>query len=92
MTVFKVAGKMFALLLDAETPRLTLKCDPHLALALRERFPAVGPGYHSNKRHWNTIDLNGSIPENELLEMIEHSYQLIVGRLTKAEHATLHPR
>lgn len=92
VTVFKVAGKMFALLLDAETPKLTLKCDPHLALALRERFPAVRPGYHSNKQHWNSIDLDGSVPKDELLEMIDHSYQLVLGRLTRAERGVLKPQ
>jgi len=91
VTVFKVAGKMFALLLDAEPPRLTLKCDPNLALALRERYPAVVPGYHSNKRHWNTVDLDGSVPERELFEMIEHSYELVVDGLTKAQRNQLRP-
>lgn len=89
VAVFKVAGKMFALLLDAEPPRLTVKCDPHLALALRERYRAVVPGYHSNKRHWNTIDLDGTVPEEELFEMIDHSYELVVDRLTKAQRDEL---
>ena len=89
VAVFKVAGKMFALLLEAEPESLALKCDPHLAIALRERYPAVTPGYHANKRHWNTVDLDGSVSDDELFEMIDHSYQLIVDRLTKAQRDEL---
>ena len=87
--VFKVAGKMFAILVETEPCRLTLKCDPYLAEALRERFAAVRPGYHTNKRHWNTIDLDGSVPQDELAEMVDHSYDAVVAGLTKAQRATL---
>lgn len=89
VAVFKVADKMFALLLDADPARLTLKCDPHLAEALRDRYDAVSPGYHMNKRHWNTIDLDGTVPDDELTEMIDHSYELVAGALTKAKRATV---
>ncbi|MBO0842815.1 MAG: MmcQ/YjbR family DNA-binding protein [Nocardioides sp.] len=89
VAVFKVAGKMFALLLDAHPCRLTLKCDPHLAEALREQYVAVSPGYHTNKRHWNTVDLDGSVPDDELDEMIGHSYELVVNALPKAQRTAL---
>lgn len=86
VAVFKVAGKMFALLLlSAEPRKLTVKCDPHLAIALRDRYAAVTPGYHSNKRHWNTIILDGSVPEHELLDFVDHSYRLVTERLTKGQ-------
>ena len=82
--VFKVGGKMFALVAWQETPlRLTLKCVPDHAQALRAIYPAVTAGYHMNKRHWNTIILDGSVPEEELWEMIDESYTLVVGKLTK---------
>lgn len=82
--VFKVAGKMFALAsLDDVPPRVNLKCDPERALDLRDRYQEVQPGYHMNKKHWNTIELGGGIPESELREMIDHSYYLVVARLPK---------
>ena len=90
VAVFTVAGKMFALLLLSAEPRhLTLKCDPLLSVALRERYPAVTPGYHTNKRHWNTVVLDGSVPDDELEEFIDHSYGLVVDRLTKAQRRAL---
>ena len=90
VAVFKVAGKMFALLLLSTDPyKLTVKCDPRLAMALRDRYPAVTPGYHSNKRHWNTILLDGSVPEHELLDFIDHSYDLVTDRLTRAQLGAL---
>jgi len=83
--VFKVMGKMFALVAWEETPlRITLKCDPDDALALRDQYEAVQPGYYTNKRHWNTVTLNGSIPNGEILEMIDNSYDLVVKGLKKA--------
>jgi predicted DNA-binding protein (MmcQ/YjbR family) len=91
VAVFKVAGKMFALLLDSEPAKLTLKCDPNRAVALRERYRSIVPGYHSNKRHWNTIDLDGSVPEDELFELIDHSYELVAAGLTKAQRDELGP-
>jgi predicted DNA-binding protein (MmcQ/YjbR family) len=90
VAVFKVAGSVFAMVMLAATPaNVTLKCDPDRAIALRERYAAITPGYHTNKRHWNTIVLDGSVPDDELLELIDHSYQLVVGRLTKAQRSTL---
>jgi len=82
--VFKVGGKMFALASLADVPpRVNLKCDPDLALELRDRYEEVTPGYHMNKKHWNTVELSDGIPEAELRRMIDHSYDLIVARLPK---------
>jgi predicted DNA-binding protein (MmcQ/YjbR family) len=81
-SVFKIAGKMFALSQLAEHPlRVSLKCEPQLAEQLRETHPAVIPGYHLNKRHWNTVIIDGSIPEQMIKEMIEDSYDLVVSKL-----------
>jgi predicted DNA-binding protein (MmcQ/YjbR family) len=82
--VFKVAGKMFALTNTLRLPlSVNLKCQPELALELRERYHAVTPGYHQNKRHWNTVVMDGTIPARELREMIDHSYNLVVAGLPK---------
>jgi predicted DNA-binding protein (MmcQ/YjbR family) len=82
--VFKVAGKMFALAVLDEIPTtVNLKCDPDLALELRDRYEQVGPGYHMNKRHWNTVEIDGGIPDAELRKMIDHSYELVVRNLPK---------
>ena len=87
--VFKVHGKMFALLaLDEVPPRVNLKCDPDLALELRDRYEQVRPGYHMNKRHWNTVELGG-IPEKKIREMIDHSYTLIASGLPRKEREKL---
>lgn len=76
--VYKVSGKIFALLSpDDVPPTANLKCDPDRALDLRDRFEDVEPGYHMNKRHWNTVTLSGSIPDAVLREMIDHSYELV---------------
>ena len=88
--VFKVGGRMFALVaLEGNPGSVNLKCDPALALELRARYSAVRPGYHMNKRHWNTVDLDGSVPDGELREMIEHSYELIVTALPRAQRDRL---
>ena len=82
--VFKVNGKMFALgALDEVPTTVNLKCDPDLALELRDRYEQVTPGYHMNKRHWNTIEIQGSIPDTELRKMIDHSYDLVAKGLPK---------
>ena len=78
VAVFKVGGRMFALVsLDGQPGSVHLKCDPDLALELRDRYQAVRPGYHLNKRHWNTVELDGSIDDDALSEMISHSYGLV---------------
>lgn len=88
--VFKVKGKMFAAFSENEEPlRLNLKCDPEEALMLRDVFEAVVPGYHMNKKHWNTVLLDGSLPNGEIQRMIDNSYQLVVKGLKKADKAAL---
>ena len=90
VAVFKVAGKMFALVTLGPAPGdVSLKCDPDLAAGLRRRYAAITAGYHLNKRHWNTITLAGSIPEAELLDLIDHSYELVMARLPRAERDKL---
>ena len=82
--VFKVGGKMFALAaLDDVPATVNLKCDPDLALDLRDRYDEVGPGYHMNKKHWNTVEIQGAIPYVELRKMIDHSYDLVAKSLPK---------
>jgi predicted DNA-binding protein (MmcQ/YjbR family) len=76
--VFKVKGKVFLLAGLDETPlQFNVKCDPEKALELREEYPSVMPGYHMNKKHWNTILVDGSIPNKLLKEWIDHSYELV---------------
>src|SRR6266481_2668110 len=88
--VFKVAGKIFALAgLDEVPPAANLKCDPDLALELRDRYEQVRPGYHMNKKHWNTVELEGGIPDAELRKMIDHSYDLVVQSLPRASRAKI---
>jgi predicted DNA-binding protein (MmcQ/YjbR family) len=89
-SVFKVAGKMFAISqLDADSLRVSVKCEPELAEALREAYPAVIPGYHLNKRHWNTVIVDGSLPDEAVRDMIEDSYDLVVGSLPPARRRAL---
>ena len=89
-SVFKVAGKMFALSqLDADSLRVSLKCEPGLAEALRGAYAAVIPGYHLNKRHWNTVIVDGSLPDDAVRDMIEDSYDLVVTRLPRARRRAL---
>ena len=84
--VFKVGGKMFALAALEEVPStVNLKCDPDLALDLRDRYEQVSAGYHMNKKHWNTVEIESVIPDIELRKMIDHSYKLVVERLPKSK-------
>lgn len=84
--VLKICGKMFAALGINDQPiRINLKCDPVKAELLREKYAAVTPGYHMNKKHWNTVLLDGSIPEEEIKAMIDESYALVVKGLPKAK-------
>jgi len=90
VAVFKVAGRMFALVSLGPAPgSVSLKCDPGLAAGLRGRYPAITAGYHLNKRHWNTVTLDGSVPEEEVLELIDHSYDLVLAGLTRAQRDSL---
>lgn len=76
--VFKTAGKMFLLMMIDETPlSINVKCDPDKALELRETYPCVLPGYHMNKKHWNTIVIEPTLPPELLREWIHHSYDLV---------------
>ena len=89
-SVFKVAGKMFALSQLGRSPlRVSLKCEPELAEQLRQAHPAVLPGYHLNKRHWNTVILDGSLPEQMIKDMIEDSYDLVVSKLPASRRRAL---
>jgi predicted DNA-binding protein (MmcQ/YjbR family) len=82
--VYKVGEKMFALTDPGDfPPTMNLKCDPDRALDLRDRHASIRPGYHMNKRHWNTVTLDGSLPATLVHELIEHSYQLVVQGLPK---------
>ncbi|MBI4536147.1 MAG: MmcQ/YjbR family DNA-binding protein [Ignavibacteriae bacterium] len=88
--VFKVHGKIFLLTrLDAHPTTLNLKCDPEHALELREQYEAVRPGYHMNKRHWNTVTIDDSLPSREVFRMIDHSYNMVVKGLKKSLRASL---
>ena len=83
-TVFKVRGKIFAIAaLDREPHSISLKCEPELAAHLRANHGAITPGYHLNKRHWNTVRLDGSVPEQLVRDMVEDSYDLVVESLPK---------
>jgi predicted DNA-binding protein (MmcQ/YjbR family) len=88
--VFKVGGKMFALITLNEQPlRMNLKCDPGKAQALRDCFPSILPGYHMNKRHWNTLVLDGSLPKELILSLIDDSYALVLKGLPKRIRQTI---
>ncbi|MEL7585740.1 MAG: MmcQ/YjbR family DNA-binding protein [Prolixibacteraceae bacterium] len=87
--VYKVMGKMF-LLTDLDSQLwINLKCDPLKAIDLRERYPGVRPGYHMNKKHWNTIYADGSVPDRILREWIDHSYDMVVEKLSRKQKEQL---
>lgn len=82
--VFKVEGKLFALTnLEWIEPAVNLKCDPARAVELREQYAGIRPGYHMNKRHWNTVDLQGDVPGGLIRQLVDHSYDLVVAGLPK---------
>lgn len=81
--VFKVCGKMFALTDIDSFKSINLKCEPERAIELREKHPAVRPGFHMNKKHWNTVDIDGSLTMKQLQEMILHSYERVIDGLPK---------
>ncbi len=88
--VYKVCGKVFLLTsLDTENFQFNVKCDPDLAQELREQFTCVQPGYHMNKKHWNTILVDGSVSTKQLKEWIDHSYDLVVNSLPKKQREQL---
>jgi predicted DNA-binding protein (MmcQ/YjbR family) len=89
-SVFKVAGKMFAASrLDGEPLTVSLKCEPELAAALRASHAAIAPGYHLNKRHWNTVTLDGLLPDRMIRALVEDSYDLVVSALPRARRREL---
>lgn len=76
--VYKVKDKMFAIISEGSNPvKISLKCDPQLSVLLREKYESVMPGYHLNKKHWNTIILSGQLPWDEIQGLIRHSYELV---------------
>ena len=87
--VFKVLGKMFALTGIDTFASINLKCDPEKALELREQYPAVRPGYHMSKKHWNTITMDGSIQDKLICQWVDDSYNLVVAGLKKSDRAKL---
>jgi len=83
--VFKIGNKIFALTdIDSKELFLNLKCDPYLSLELRSRYPQITPGYHMNKKHWNTVLVDGAIPDREILKLLDHSYELVLRGLNKS--------
>jgi len=90
LPVYKIGGKMFAYLSPSESPPfITLKLEPMHGQLLRSTYAAVMPGYHMNKDHWNSIDLDGSIDDAELLTWADESYELVVSKLTRAQKEAL---
>jgi len=88
--VFKVAGKVFALTgLDSPTFEVNLKCDPDYAVEIREKYNEIRAGYHMNKKHWNTVDFQGSLSEAFLKSLVDHSYELVVSKLPKTKREQL---
>lgn len=87
--VFKVKGKMFALTNVDTFESINLKCDPVRALELRAAYEEVRPGYHMNKKHWNTVSMRGGLDEDFIKELIRHSYDLVVAKLTKKQRESL---
>jgi predicted DNA-binding protein (MmcQ/YjbR family) len=88
--VYKVSGKMFAVTVPEDFPaRINLKCDPERAIELRDEHKAIKPGWHMNKKHWNTVILDGSLPPKLIRELVEHSYQLVVDALPKKAREAL---
>ena len=87
--VFRVAGKIFALAPIDAFVSVNLKCDPEKAIDLRERYDGIKPGYHMNKQHWNTVEVTGTVPHKLILELVDHSYELIRASLPKKLRDTL---
>jgi predicted DNA-binding protein (MmcQ/YjbR family) len=80
---FRVCGKIYALVDMDRFESINLKCDPERAVELREQYEGISPGYHMNKKHWNTVKLGGSVPDPVLLQLVDHSYQLVLNSLPK---------
>ena len=89
VTLYKVMGKMFAILSTRKSHYVILKCDPHLAEVLREQYAGVGHRSHLDRRFWISVDLDGDVPNEEIVRLVGGSYDLIVGGLTKTQRAEL---
>ncbi len=88
--VFRVMGKIYALIgLKSERQRVNLKCDPDRALQLRDQYPEIVPGYHMNKKHWNTVYLEGDLGNSLIRDMVDHSYELVARGLKKSDRDKL---
>ena len=87
--VYRIANKMFALMVDEENLSINLKCDPLYALELRSIYEGIKAGYHMNKKHWNTVRVGGDVDDELLKELIDHSYELVYDKLTKKERLLL---
>jgi predicted DNA-binding protein (MmcQ/YjbR family) len=88
--VFKVLDRMYALCSEDERPlRINLKCNPDDALALRAQYSAIIPGYHMNKKHWNSLIMDGSLQDSLVFELIDHSYQLVISKMSQAKQRKL---
>lgn len=86
--VYKVEGKVFAILAP-NGPSVSLKCEPGLAMHLRQQYEGVTPGYHLNKKHWNTVTLDGSLPDRMVKNLVEDSYDLVVSALPRSRRNAL---
>ncbi|HEY2707636.1 MAG TPA: MmcQ/YjbR family DNA-binding protein [Caulobacteraceae bacterium] len=87
--VYKIGGKMFAIVADKDPVRMTLKCDPVLSEIVRGQYAAIIPGYHTDKRHWITIDQDEALPDAEVIRLIDHAYDQVRGKLTRKIKAEL---
>ncbi|WP_028596115.1 MmcQ/YjbR family DNA-binding protein [Paenibacillus assamensis] len=87
--VMKVGSKMYALFSSGDAPTVSLKCEPFRADSLREQYPEIKPGYHLNKKHWNTVSLDGNLTDEEIEAMIDHSYDLVILGMTKTERSNI---
>jgi len=87
--VYRVANKMFALMVDEENLSINLKCDPLYALELRSIYESIKAGYHMNKKHWNTVNVGGDVDDELLKELVDHSYELVYNKLPKRERLLL---
>lgn len=88
---FRVGGKIFSLTSINEFQYINLKCEPERAAQLREEHPGIVPGYHMSKTHWNSVSTQGNVPDQLILELADHSYDLIFGSLPKKQQAEIHP-